>query len=433
MLNNRKKEKRDLSQKRFRRYELQIIRRYYNLLEGQPMRKSTKSKISVVKEIKVVRHLTKFKSPPGEIELVESIRLPRAPEPYASETNLIYILDPDKNKEPLETLGYHCSITIYDGDTTVKHAFSQKFNCQVAIKTIPRPDRNLELKKVRCEFMANDLKTIINLHHKNVLKIYESFLLEDEIHIAMEYATSGTLTELIRNLKLIPEFVTQEMFRGLCRGLQFCHEKKICHRNITSDNIYVSDHMRLKLANFRMVKRCYDKMRDPFGTLMFTAPEVRYHQHSLGFQDDMWSMGMVLYVMLFGEYPYTIRRYKELDNWRGLYRISPPRNVKITPDARSVISSLLCPCKRRLTSEQLLNHRWLEIVLCTKGRYGLKIKVDDEKEKEPDFEDRQPDPNIVITIENKILTLTNYKPQEPRVRERIPPFCRPKYRRFKKH
>lgn len=71
--------------------------------------------------------------------------------------------------------------------------------------------------------------------------------------------------------------------------------------------------MHLKLANFHLIKKSPDDIKNPLGTFMYTAPEVRNRLSKSGFLADMWSMGLVLYVMLFGKYPYSVTVYKQLD------------------------------------------------------------------------------------------------------------------------
>jgi serine/threonine protein kinase len=148
------------------------------------------------------------------------------------------------------------------------------------------------------------------LNHKNIIKLYQGFVIKNELLLIMEYADGGELVNYVEEKKGLPELECRSLFKQLISAIDCCHSQGIIHRDMKLENVLFESkaRTRLKIVDFGIAGRCTPTINDKTdaGTLRFMAPEV------LGGLDlkaspaiDIWALGIMLYCMLFYKFPFN--------------------------------------------------------------------------------------------------------------------------------
>jgi len=240
---------------------------------------------------------------------------------------------------------------------------------EVAVKVLKRPPPEQMAKLVQ------EVRIMQRLEHPNVVAVMDVFLTEHFVYIVMEFVAGGELFDAIVNRGSYTENDARQVTRTLCETIAFCHEKGVAHRDLKPDNILLkatsgspSD---IKIADFGLSKTAGDggfeahMMRTACGTPGYVAPEVITRQ-PYDTQVDMWSLGVIVYVLLAGRLPFDGANDTEVcdKTVRGKLQFFSPYWDAISAEAKDFVSHLLTrnPAKR-LTAAQALAHPWLEATM----------------------------------------------------------------------
>lgn len=219
-----------------------------------------------------------------------------------------------------------------------------------------------QLSKLNAEVqLRREIEIQSQLDHANILRLYGFFYDATRIYLILEYAPGG---ELYKTLKECGgRFAEDRAARytyALASAIRHCHLKGVIHRDLKPENLLLDEKDNLKIADFGWsVHAVRDNRRGTVcGTLDFLAPEMcegeRYDASV-----DVWSIGVLLYEMLFGSPP-----FEESTEWHTKERIKLVDLVfpesDVSEEARHLIRSLLRrnPCKR-LPLSKILTHRWI--------------------------------------------------------------------------
>lgn len=238
---------------------------------------------------------------------------------------------------------------------------------EVAIKRIPR-------SKIRnYQRFLNEITALKTLDHPNVIKLFEIFEDEDDVYLVQELCTGGELFDYIVNREFLTEHQAAEIFRQVLHSVMYCHKNAIAHRDLKPENyMFKSDEegSNLKLIDFGLStsyfksngvgEAKFTRMTTRAGTAFFMAPEVLESNYSNAC--DMWSCGVILYVMLCGYPPFDGDTEEEilLNVQRGEYDFDDEVWDKVSPEAKDLIQKLLVPENERLSPKEALEHPWLK-------------------------------------------------------------------------
>lgn len=239
-----------------------------------------------------------------------------------------------------------------------------QYDTPVAIKIIKTTNITTNARKI-----INDeieiMKLIKKEPHPNIVDCYDVYQDSSKVCIIMEYCDSGSLKNIIK--KPIKEKYIQFYFSQLANGLKYLSIKNIVHRDIKPRNILLTNNRRvLKIADFGFAKKIegislYDTI---CGSPLYMAPEM-IRQDKYNTQTDLWSIGMILYEMLFGYHPYdnckTIPELKDIIKTKDLE--IPPSNNKnkdISDNCVSLLKKLLQKdVNKRISWDDFFNHSWI--------------------------------------------------------------------------
>jgi calcium-dependent protein kinase len=240
--------------------------------------------------------------------------------------------------------------------------FSYK-NCpelKYAIKTIKKEQISKELY---C-FLIDEVNILSELDHPNIVKYYESYEDDNYLNIVMEYLEGNDLFKLISSKKSnrFKEKDMAEIITNLFKALSYIHNKNIVHRDIKPENILFSDDgtlSTLKIIDFGLSTGLKNDNKYRVGSPYYMAPEIIHGNFCC--KTDVWSVGVILYVMLTGNFPFHAKKYEEVFEkiLNKPFEIEHLKNSKCSTQAIDLISKLLIKNKEeRFSIEEALSHEW---------------------------------------------------------------------------
>ena len=232
-------------------------------------------------------------------------------------------------------------------------------NYTVALKILHKS----QLSKLNAEVqLRREIEIQSELDHPNILRLYGFFYDENRIYLILEYAPGG---ELYKKLKssggTFDECRAARYTYALASAIRHCHAKGVIHRDIKPENLLLDGSDNLKIADFGWSVHAVRSNRrgTVCGTLDFLAPEMcegeRYDSSV-----DVWSIGVLLYEMLFGAPPFEESTEYHTKERIKLVDLTFPSDVDISEDAKHLIRSLLRrKPENRLSLAKVLSHPWI--------------------------------------------------------------------------
>jgi NIMA (never in mitosis gene a)-related kinase len=182
-------------------------------------------------------------------------------------------------------------------------------------------NREVSIKMIRfTEFyddaMAkNEIDALSKLKHDNVVQFFESFKDGDFFCIVMEFCEGRTLQKFISEQKQpLPEHYVLNLFSQMVAALKYCHEQKVMHRDLKSENIILTPNNQIKLIDFGVAKVLKDDATlasTLAGTPCCMAPEI-INGKQYSFPCDIWSLGIIIYELLTFKKPFLSKNQPDL-------------------------------------------------------------------------------------------------------------------------
>lgn len=216
--------------------------------------------------------------------------------------------------------------------------------------------------------IMNEVKILQSLTHPCVIKMKEIVETDSDVFIILEYMDGGDLTSRILSIRPLTEQNCKCLFYQITLAVQYLHSEGITHRDLKPDNILLANddiETVVKLTDFGLSKFLheYTVMKTICGTPQYVAPEIidgSYKEYS--FQVDVWSLGVILFYMLSKQLPFRSSERAVLNKLilTGQYSFHPHLWSDISYDVKDLISRMLVvDPKKRLTIDQVLQHRWI--------------------------------------------------------------------------
>ncbi|KMT09860.1 hypothetical protein BVRB_6g128340 [Beta vulgaris subsp. vulgaris] len=187
----------------------------------------------------------------------------------------------------------------------VYHARDTRSGESVAIKSLDSAD-NIDIVEIQA---------MSRLNHPHVTKLMEVIAGSSQVFVITEFARCGDLFEMISKRGPLMEDLSRHYFQQLISAVKHCHSRGVFHRDIKPENILLDHKWSLKLSDFGLAAIIDDPndqpgpiLRDPCGTVEYAAPEVIMAGRGGGYygaKADVWSCGVVLYVLCTGFLPFN--------------------------------------------------------------------------------------------------------------------------------
>lgn len=236
---------------------------------------------------------------------------------------------------------------------------------QVAVKVVSKKGLKTAEDKA---FMQSELKIHSECDHPNIIKLYEYFSDKKSFYLVLELMAGGELFDRIfdkENPVKYTEKKAATVVRNITEALLYLHEKNIVHRDIKPENLLLptkEDDTNVKLCDLGIAADCSESLNEPYGTLLYIAPEI-IQQIPYKQEVDLWSLGVILFSMLCGYPPLYNPDPKELSRKivKGRIGFIPPDWVGVSEEAKDLVLKLLeRDVQKRFTAKDVLEHTWLE-------------------------------------------------------------------------
>lgn len=258
---------------------------------------------------------------------------------------------------------YELGKTLGTGNfSKVKLANDSELKETWAIKIIDKE----QLQKERMEEqLKREIAVMKMLKHPNVVQLKEVMQTANHIYLVLELVTGGELFDKIVAAKRFEEVTSRKYFHQLIDGISYCHTQGIAHRDLKPENLLLDSQDNLKIMDFGLsnLQRADGEgtlLQTVCGTPNYVAPEVLKERGYNGIIADIWSCGVVLFVMLAGYLPFDDQNMNALFNKieRGEYRMAR----HFSDGAKDIIGKMLTvdPTKR-ITVQGIIDHPWFQV------------------------------------------------------------------------
>ncbi|XP_011666724.1 MAP/microtubule affinity-regulating kinase 3 isoform X4 [Strongylocentrotus purpuratus] len=227
---------------------------------------------------------------------------------------------------------------------------------EVAIKIIDKTQLNpSSLQKV-----YREVKIMKLLDHPNIVKLFEVIETDKTLYLAMEYASGGEVFDYLVAHGRMKEKEARAKFRQIVSAVQYCHQKRVVHRDLKAENLLLDKDLNIKIADFGFSNEFTIGCKlDTFcGSPPYAAPELFQGKKYDGPEVDVWSLGVILYTLVSGSLPFDGQNLKELRErvLRGKYRIP----FYMSTDCENLLKRFLMlnPAKRAML-ETIMKDKWM--------------------------------------------------------------------------
>ncbi|KAG6629496.1 hypothetical protein CIPAW_14G089100 [Carya illinoinensis] len=302
---------------------------------------------------------------------------------------------------------YEVGRTIGEGTfAKVKFARNAETGEPVALKIL---DKEKVLKHKMAEQIEREIATMKLIKHPNVIRLYEVMGSKTKIFIVMEFVTGGELFDKIVNHGRMREDEARRYFQQLINAIDYCHSRGVYHRDLKPENLLLDAYGNLKVSDFGF-SALSQQVRDDgllhtsCGTPNYVAPEVLNDRGYDGTTADLWSCGVILFVLLAGYLPF------DDSNLMNLYKKISAAEFNCPPwlsfNAMKLITRILDPnpiTEHHVTEkkeEQPAAMNAFDLISMSKGlNLSNLFDVEQEFKRETRFTSKCPANEIISKIE----------------------------------
>ncbi|CAD8070033.1 unnamed protein product [Paramecium primaurelia] len=244
--------------------------------------------------------------------------------------------------------------------------WDDNFKRQVAIKEIciSKFDLNQVQDKRQYQMIEKEIEISKKLKNKNIVELYDSFKTEKYIYIIFEYCSNGDL-EILFKKNRFQEAEVKAIFQQIIGGIKYLYQQKVVHRDIKLANIYINQEWIIKLGDFGFARNFDNYMQSYCGTPITMAPEIICGKGEYDEKCDIWSLGMILYMMVFGssylqQFITPKTSLKEFSEIVQKQEVVFPAKALISQGLRDLFTRMLkVDAKKRIGYQELFEHYWI--------------------------------------------------------------------------
>ena len=211
--------------------------------------------------------------------------------------------------------------------------------------------------------IKNEISILKKLNHENIMKMYEIIDTPNNLYLILEYINGISLLQYIKNMSdhKINEKKCKILFYQIVKGINYCQLKNICHRDIKLENILLLDNSKIKIIDFGFGIITNNNTYHKFfcGTPSYMSPEVINKEKYIAQFYDIWSLGILLYTMLCGFFPFFGNNENELFEKINNGNFDLPNFI--SEKGKKLIRKILVfKPKDRPSTEEILLDEWFE-------------------------------------------------------------------------
>lgn len=257
---------------------------------------------------------------------------------------------------------YELGRTLGEGTfAKVKFARNVETGENVAIKIL---DKDKVLKHKMIAQIKREISTMKLIRHPNVIRMYEVMASRTKIYIVMELVTGGELFDKIASRGRLKEDDARKYFQQLINAVDYCHSRGVYHRDLKPENLLLDANGTLKVSDFGLSALSQQVREDGLlhttcGTPNYVAPEVINNKGYDGAKADLWSCGVILFVLMAGYLPFEDSNLMAL--YKKIYKADFSCPSWFSTSAKKLIKKILDPNPNtRITIAEVINNEWFK-------------------------------------------------------------------------
>ncbi|XP_065133177.1 death-associated protein kinase 3 [Paramisgurnus dabryanus] len=241
---------------------------------------------------------------------------------------------------------------------------------EYAAKFIKKRRLSSSRRGVSREEIEREVNILREIQHSNIITLHDIFENKTDVILILELVSGGELFDFLAEKESLTEEEATQFLKQILDGVHYLHSKRIAHFDLKPENIMLLDKNvpspRIKLIDFGIAHQIKDgnEFKNIFGTPEFVAPEIVNYE-PLGLEADMWSIGVITYILLSGASPFLGETKQEtLTNISAVnYDFDEEFFSNTSELAKDFIRRLLVKDpKKRMTIDDSLQHPWIKVI-----------------------------------------------------------------------
>ncbi|XP_057634595.1 serine/threonine-protein kinase 33 isoform X2 [Chionomys nivalis] len=234
---------------------------------------------------------------------------------------------------------------------------------------------DIEAGSSAVKLLEREVNILKSVKHKHIIHLEQVFETPKQMYLVMELCEDGELKEVLDAKGHFSENETRLIIQSLASAIAYLHNKDIVHRDLKLENIMVKSsflddnnemNLNIKVTDFGLAVRKHGSrsegmMQTTCGTPIYMAPEV-INAHEYSQQCDIWSIGVIMYLLLCGEPPFLANSEEKLFELirKGELQFEDPVWDSVSDSAKNVLKQLMkVDPAHRITAKELLDNQWL--------------------------------------------------------------------------
>uniref|UniRef100_A0AC35U777 Protein kinase domain-containing protein n=1 Tax=Rhabditophanes sp. KR3021 TaxID=114890 RepID=A0AC35U777_9BILA len=226
---------------------------------------------------------------------------------------------------------------------------------KIALKLVEKSKQSQIENRGRLEEEIRNLVAVQN--HPYILKLYQAININDYFGFVTEYVSKGDLYSLIKEKGRYSESTARHYFNQIVCAVAYCHSRNICHRDLKLENIMIDESDNVRLIDFGFSTNSTENLTDYCGSPPYTAPEVLFGEMYNGKKADVWSLGILLFVLVVGSFPYPSQSIESQKEAMISRIINIPFFVSV--ECADLIRKILnIIASKRISLSGICTHKW---------------------------------------------------------------------------
>lgn len=246
--------------------------------------------------------------------------------------------------------------------SVVKEGTKKHTSDSYAIKIVTKA----KLSEEDLAALKDEIAVLKELTHPNIIRLYDVFEEKEFYYLVTEKMLGGELFDRIVQKSYYNEKEARDTCLVLFQAIQYCHSKQVAHRDLKPENLLLQstdNDSNIKIADFGFAKKCLEpaSLTTQCGTPGYVAPEI-LEGTPYDTKVDMWSMGVIVYILLGGYPPFIEQNQRDLFRKirKGQYEFHEEYWGQVSKEAKQLISALLTvSSSKRLSADNALKHTWI--------------------------------------------------------------------------
>ena len=242
---------------------------------------------------------------------------------------------------------------------------------KVAVKILEK----LKIKELAdAERVAREIHILKLNRHPNIIQLYEVSHIQiietvRNLYLIMEYVSGGELFDYISDNEKLSEIEACQLYHQIISGIEYLHQLGIVHRDLKPENLLITDDKTIKIVDFGLSNtyKTGELLQTACGSPCYAAPEMISGHFYAGPSVDIWSSGVILFVMISGRLPFEDADTSEL--YRKILNSEYVLPEWVSPLAQHFLQKILnTDPKARFTIKQIKQHAWFKQIRLNKHK-----------------------------------------------------------------